>query len=61
MSVLAPGLLVASPPPGDPNFDRSVVLLAAGNFYESSRVLLSRQWSDLAAKVQGGIVVGDRL
>ncbi|HYP88932.1 MAG TPA: YqgE/AlgH family protein [Polyangiaceae bacterium] len=29
MSVLAPGLLVASPPPGDPNFDRSVVLLAA--------------------------------
>ncbi len=29
MSVLAPGLLVASPPPGDPHFDRSVVLLAA--------------------------------
>ncbi len=29
MSVLAPGLLVASPPSGDPNFDRSVVLLAA--------------------------------
>jgi putative transcriptional regulator len=29
MSVLAPGLLVASPPLGDPNFDRSVVLLAA--------------------------------
>jgi putative transcriptional regulator len=29
MSVLAPGLLVAAPPTGDPNFDRSVVLLAA--------------------------------
>jgi putative transcriptional regulator len=29
MSSLAPGLLVAAPPLGDPNFDRSVVLLAA--------------------------------
>lgn len=29
MSILAPGLLVAAPPLGDPNFDRSVVLLAA--------------------------------
>ncbi len=29
MSNLAPGLLVAAPPLGDPNFDRSVVLLAA--------------------------------
>jgi putative transcriptional regulator len=29
MSVLAPGLLVAAPPLGDPNFDQSVVLLAA--------------------------------
>jgi putative transcriptional regulator len=29
MSPLAPGLLVAAPPLGDPNFDRSVVLLAA--------------------------------
>jgi len=29
MSELAPGLLVAAPPLGDPNFDRSVVLLAA--------------------------------
>src|SRR3970040_2425401 len=29
MSDLAPGLLVAAPPLGDPNFDRSVVLLAA--------------------------------
>src|SRR5262245_8277027 len=29
MSVLAPGFLVAAPPLGDPNFDRSVVLLAA--------------------------------
>jgi putative transcriptional regulator len=28
-SVLAPGLLVAAPPLGDPNFDRSVVLLAS--------------------------------
>lgn len=28
MSVLAPGLLVAAPPLGDPNFDQSVVLLA---------------------------------
>jgi putative transcriptional regulator len=28
-SSLAPGLLVAAPPLGDPNFDRSVVLLAA--------------------------------
>lgn len=28
-SDLAPGLLVAAPPLGDPNFDRSVVLLAA--------------------------------
>jgi putative transcriptional regulator len=29
MSVLAPGFLVAAPPLGDPNFDRSVVLVAA--------------------------------
>jgi putative transcriptional regulator len=29
MSVLAPGLLVAAPPLEDPNFDRSVVLLAS--------------------------------
>lgn len=29
MTALAPGLLVAAPPLGDPNFDRSVVLLAA--------------------------------
>ena len=29
MSSLAPGLLIAAPPLGDPNFDRSVVLLAA--------------------------------
>ncbi len=29
MSDLAPGFLVAAPPLGDPNFDRSVVLLAA--------------------------------
>jgi putative transcriptional regulator len=29
MSQLAPGLLVAAPPLGDPNFERSVVLLAA--------------------------------
>src|SRR5512146_250378 len=29
MSSLAPGLLVAAPPLGDPNFARSVVLLAA--------------------------------
>lgn len=29
MSSLAPGLLVAAPPLGDPNFDQSVVLLAA--------------------------------
>ncbi|MBM4363672.1 MAG: YqgE/AlgH family protein, partial [Deltaproteobacteria bacterium] len=29
MSPLAPGLLVAAPPLSDPNFDRSVVLLAA--------------------------------
>lgn len=29
MSQLAPGLLVAAPPLGDPNFDHSVVLLAA--------------------------------
>ncbi len=29
MSGLAPGFLVAAPPLGDPNFDRSVVLLAA--------------------------------
>jgi putative transcriptional regulator len=29
MSSLAPGLLVAAPPLADPNFDRSVVLLAA--------------------------------
>jgi putative transcriptional regulator len=29
MSSLAPGLIVAAPPLGDPNFDRSVVLLAA--------------------------------
>lgn len=29
MSDLAPGFLIAAPPLGDPNFDRSVVLLAA--------------------------------
>lgn len=29
MSELAPGILVAAPPLGDPHFDRSVVLLAA--------------------------------
>lgn len=29
MTALAPGLLVAAPPLGDPNFERSVVLLAA--------------------------------
>ena len=29
MGSIAPGLLVAAPPLGDPNFDRSVVLLAA--------------------------------
>lgn len=29
MTTLAPGLLVAAPPLGDPNFDRSVVLLAS--------------------------------
>jgi putative transcriptional regulator len=29
VSKLAPGLLVAAPPLGDPNFDRSVVLLAS--------------------------------
>lgn len=29
MSCLAPGLIVAAPPLGDPNFDRSVVLLAS--------------------------------
>ncbi len=29
MSPLAPGLLVAAPPLADPNFDRSVILLAA--------------------------------
>src|SRR5690606_30905875 len=28
-SLLAPGLLIAAPPPGDPHFDRTVVLLAA--------------------------------
>lgn len=31
MSQLAPGLLVAAPPLGDPNFERAVVLLAAHN------------------------------
>ena len=29
MSVLAPGILIAAPPIGDPNFDRAVVLLAS--------------------------------
>lgn len=29
MSVLAPGILIAAPPVGDPNFDRTVVLLAS--------------------------------
>lgn len=35
----------------------SVMLVAAGNFYESSRLLLSAQWTELAAKVQGNLVV----
>lgn len=29
MGILAPGILIAAPPMGDPNFDRSVVLLAS--------------------------------
>ena len=29
MSVLAPGILIAAPPIGDPHFDRTVVLLAS--------------------------------
>ena len=28
LGILAPGFLIASPPLGDPNFDRTVVLLA---------------------------------
>jgi uncharacterized protein YtpQ (UPF0354 family) len=35
----------------------SVVVLAAQNYYESSRLLLGGQWSDLAAKAGGTIVV----
>jgi uncharacterized protein YtpQ (UPF0354 family) len=35
----------------------SVVVLAAQNYYESSRLLLGAQWADLAAKAGGSIVV----
>lgn len=35
----------------------SVVVLAAQNYYESSRLLLTGQWSDLAAKAGGSVVV----
>jgi uncharacterized protein YtpQ (UPF0354 family) len=35
----------------------SVVVLAAQNYYESSRLLLGGQWADLAAKAGGSIVV----
>jgi uncharacterized protein YtpQ (UPF0354 family) len=35
----------------------SVVVLAAQNYYESSRLLLGGQWADLAAKAGGSLVV----
>jgi len=35
----------------------SVVVLAAQNYYESSRLLLTEQWSDLAVKAGGPVVV----
>jgi hypothetical protein len=42
---------------GAPTCERdSVTTIAVGNYYESSRLLLDKQWSDLAAK-QGAVVV----
>jgi uncharacterized protein YtpQ (UPF0354 family) len=49
---------LASVLPGPAHCERdSVVLWATGNYYESSRLLLSRQWSDLTAQGKGRIVV----
>ena len=68
MSSLAPGLLLAAPPLGDPNFDRSVVLLAAhgqdgafgwvinGREIMSLEELLSRADIATGARVPSGLV-----
>ncbi len=71
MSVLAPGLLVAAPPLGDPNFDQSVVLLAAhgeeGAFgwiingpevMSISELLVRANISERALDVGGSVRVG---
>lgn len=71
MSSLAPGLLIAAPPLGDPNFDRSVVLLAAhgdegafgwvinGNRVMSlSELLVHAEVAKVAPKVPGVVRVG---
>jgi putative transcriptional regulator len=41
-SQLAPGLLVASPPLGDPNFDRTVILLAIHNEHGALGFVINR-------------------
>lgn len=41
-SKLAPGLLVASPPLGDPNFDRTVILLAIHNEHGALGFVINR-------------------
>jgi putative transcriptional regulator len=71
MSALAPGLLVAAPPLGDPNFDRSVVLLAAhgpdGAFgwiingrelMTVSELLLRAEVTDRSLDIPGTVRVG---
>jgi putative transcriptional regulator len=71
MSSLAPGLLVAAPPLSDPNFDRSVVLLAAhgpeGAFgwvingrelMTVSELLVRAEVPAIAAAPRGGVRVG---
>jgi putative transcriptional regulator len=70
MSALAPGLLVASPPLSDPNFDRSVVLLAAhgpegafgwlinGREVMTVEELLSRTDLPSVASPRGGVRIG---
>jgi putative transcriptional regulator len=70
-SQLAPGLLIASPPLGDPNFDRSVVLLAIHNEHGALGFIVNRLaplqigellglagYGDGLGEVKGSVYVG---
>ena len=62
MSVLAPGLLVAAPPLGDPNFDRSVVLLAShGPEGAFGWIINGRELMSLSELLQRSDVTTERL